>query len=465
MSSAVTQLRLTKYPTASLRELLNLCLPLILSLFSASFMGFCNRLFLAHYSLPDLEGCASAAYLCYVFQQPCIRLTSSAQIFVGYLHGSGQTEKIGSYIWQMIWLSLLTLVITLPISQVAGPLFYAGTAIEAPALSYFSIMMYGNFLFPLGAALSSFFIGRGKTRIIFLSAFGSQCLNLLLDYLLIFGVEGWIPSLGIVGAAIANTTSQAIFCAVLLYYFLKKSGRGAFGTMNFSLNRETLWQCCKVGLPRAFARIVLLAAWVASAHIITLKGGDFLMVLSFGGSLILLFTFINDGMLQGMITVTSNIIGSKQFALIWKMVRSASILLTCTTVLVAIPYLIFPDWMLTSFFTTTATTPENIKILKRACIWLWVFFFTYGFNTIGLSIITAARDMKFYMLVISLTWATSYLPVYLAFEVWNLSPDYLWLIMAFDSFALGWVYLLRSRKEKWKLPDQASIQEISYNCS
>lgn len=440
---------LTKYPTASFRELTFLSIPLILSLFSASFMGFCDRLFLAHYSLEALTASVSASYLCMLFQHPFMRMTAMGQVFVGLYIGSKKSEQIGACIWQMIWLSILSMIISFPLSQIAVPLYYSGTAIEEPATIYFSTLMAVNFLFPLGIALSSFFIGLGKMKIIFWTTVFSHLFNIILDYLLIFGIKGVTPSLGIFGAALATGISQGCFCLILLVLFLRKSERAIYQTTKFRFNLPIILNHLRVGSPRVIARIIILTAWVATAHIMTLKDGDYLMVLSFGGTFILLFTFINDGMGQAMITIASNLMGSKDYGKIWKMTRSAGIFLAITTSLLSIPYLLFPNLTLSLFF-AELPSEETLQLLKHSCIWLWFFFFCYGFHSIGLSLLTAARDVNFYLLTIIFVWFSTYIPVYFAMNFWNWNPDKLWLIMACDSFIFGTIFLLRATKENWK---------------
>lgn len=414
-------------------------------------MGFCNRLFLAHYSFEALEASVSAVYLCTLFQNPCIRITSVVQVFVGLFNGAKQFDRVGPYVWQMIWFSLISMIVTLPLSGLVAPLVFGGTSIREHATTYFLTLMMGNFLFPMGAALSSFFIGRGKTRIILFSTLFTYALNISLDYLLIFGVPTLIPPMGIFGAALANLIAQSAFCTALLFFFLRREERTVYQTGRWAFNWEVLRDQIKFGFPRALARVLLLAAWVCTARIMTLKGGDYLMVLSVGGSLILLFTFINDGLCQGMITIASHAIGAREYPAIWKMVRSGLLLLLLMASLMAIPYLLFPNWTLTVFF-PNSLSPESFAILKRSFIWLWVFFCAYGFNCIGFSLITASRDMLFYVIAMCFVWCTTYLPAYFAFNSWNWPPDTLWLIMSMDALIFGIVYLVRSSKERWKLP-------------
>lgn len=440
---------LSKFPTASLRELVYLSLPLILSLFSASFMGFCDRFFLARYSLAAMQGSVHAGALCMLFQVPVMRIVAMSQVFVGLYYGSKQLHKIGPAIWQMIWISILSMIVTLPLSYFVAPFFFEGTSIEGYAKTYFTTFMTANFLFPLGTTLSSYFMGRGRSTIIFITTFFSHGLNIGLDYIFIFGVEGYFPSLGVFGAALASIISQFIFCTILLFAFIRKEDQETFQTHRFHFDWENFWSLLRVGLPRAIARVILLTVWVCISRLMTIKGGDHLLVLSVGASLILLFTFINDGMLQGMITVASNIMGSKNYNKIWTLVRSGAILLVITSSLLAIPYLFFPEFTL-SFFFTTPLAPESLQILKKSCLWLWVFFFCYGVNTIGHSLVTASRDVTFYMFSILFVWVTSYLPIYIAIEFMDLSPDKLWLFLAFDSLIFGILFLIRASKEKWK---------------
>ncbi|MDN3506301.1 MAG: MATE family efflux transporter [Simkaniaceae bacterium] len=447
--SAVSSQSLTSHPPGGLRELIALCVPLMLGLLSASLMGFCDRIFLAHYGLESMEGSVSAGYLCMLFQLPLIRLVSMAQVFVGLFYGSKRLDRIGPAVWQMVWLSIFSMLFTLPSSQFVAPFFFGGTPVQEQATIYFNTLMVVNFLFPLGTTLSCFFMGRGKMRIILLTTLLSHGLNIGLDYVFIFGIEGIFPSLGIFGAALATGISQLLFCLILFFAFLSKPNRAIYRTDLYHFRWENFWGQMRVGLPRAIARIIILTAWVSISRLITMKGGDYLMVLSVGGSLILLFTFISDGMLQGMITVASNLMGTKEYDKIWKLVRSGTLLLALLGSVLAVPYMLFPKLTL-SFFFTDSPSPETFAILKKSCIWLWVFFMSNGINAIGQSLVTASRDLTFLMCSIIFVWCTSYLPVYLGMNVFHFSADKLWLIMAFDAFVFGLLFLWRASKEKWR---------------
>jgi len=145
--------------------------------------------------------------------------------------------------------------------------------------------------------------------------------------------------------------------------------------------------------------------------------------------------------------MASHLMGAGMWKYLRKMVVSSLLFLLGATLLLSIPYFISPDSVI-ALFNQTPLSPDKIKMLKRACFGLWLFFFGYGFNAIGLSLITAARDIKFYLMAVSFVWLTSFTPIYVGINFFNWPAESLWYIMAFDSFAIGMVLFLRV-KRKW----------------
>ena len=75
--------------------------------------------------------------------------------------------------------------------------------------------MSGSFFLCAAMAVQSFFTGIGRTRVVFWVNVLGNGVNIILDYLFIFGC-GPIPASGIAGAAAATVVAQAIQFAVLL---------------------------------------------------------------------------------------------------------------------------------------------------------------------------------------------------------------------------------------------------------
>ncbi len=441
---------ISNYPLASLQELWWLSLPAILMLFSGSLMSFCDRLFLTHDSLASLEACVNASFLSLAFQMCLMYWTGMAQVFVGQCIGAGQLQRVGSYVWQMVWLSLFSMGITLPLSSLAEYIFFRGTLIEEQGGIYFRCLMAWNFLFPLGAALSSFYLGRGKVLRILWATIAVNLLNIILDPLLIFGIPGWTPHLGILGAALATCIAQGAFCVMLFIPFLSKKNREIYGTGAFQIRKQVWWQSFKIGLPRSLTKLIIMSAWLANYRLMTLKGGDFLLVLSVTTTLNCLFSFIHDGMSKGITTIASFIIGKRDFQMIARLTRSSFFFLICSAAIIFIPCFICPRLLLSIFF-LHSLNPDQVDLIVQAMHGLWVFVVVYGVNQIAFALLFSLGDTLFTMLYnLFSSWPLSHFTLMIALQLGNCSADKFYFILSIGTIVNAGVYFIRFRTKNWK---------------
>jgi MATE family multidrug resistance protein len=74
-------------------------------------------------------------------------------------------------------------------------------ALRAYEVDYARALMLGAFPVVLMATLSTFFAGRGQTQAVLRVNLLATVVNVILDYLLIFG-RGGFPEMGVTGAAL-----------------------------------------------------------------------------------------------------------------------------------------------------------------------------------------------------------------------------------------------------------------------
>ena len=440
--------QLTKYPVASLRELIILSLPLVLSTLSASLLLLGDRYFLSNYSLESFQACTTAAFLCFFYQMTLIMIATAAQAFIGHFLGSKNEHLIGPLTWQMIYFSIFSLIITYPCS-LATQLYLKGTEIQDPATLYFHHLSIANFLFPLGATLSSFYIGRGKTRVILIVNICAQLVNIGLDYLLIFGVDGWFLPMGIKGAALATIAAQSFLCFTLFLMFLQKKYVTIYRTDLKRFNIPLLWDVLKIGIPRAIGRSMIVGGWVVASYFLVDRGGDYLLVLTFGVSLFLFFCFITEGMAQALITIVSHILGAKIENIFNKLINTSLLFLGITMLILAVP-LLFMKTTLINFFIHEALSPYSRKLLEDCCFCVWVTCFASGINRIGTSLLTAARDTIFYAGCTSINTLSLCFSVFLGISYLGWAPTNFFLIDGANTLIFGTIFILRFFKQPLK---------------
>ena len=281
---------------------------------------------LARLSTQAMEAAVNAAYACQIFQGPCVALAMMAQVFVGRWQGAKEFNSVGPGIWQFLWFSTLSMLITVPLGIWYGNFYFHNTSLQDVVMPYYYFLISINFLYPLGATLSCFFLGQGKTRLVLALTLVSQIVKLVFAYLFIFGWEGLIPEWGLMGGALSTFLAQAGYCFILLAVFLNRKHAKIFHTWDWSFKPQLFWECIHPGFLRALNRILNFTSWASIAHLMTAKGGDYLLVLSVGGTLFLFLPFLGDAICQAQTTVVSHILGARNYHLLNTSFRSGMIL-------------------------------------------------------------------------------------------------------------------------------------------
>lgn len=448
--------QLTKHPMASLRELFALAFPLILTTFSASLLNLTDRFMLSHFSQDAWKACSSAMNLLYLPQLGLIIIASISQAFTGHYKGAKKEKMIGPFIWQMIYFSLFTILIIYPLFLL-GNVYLKGIEVESSAKSYFRILAAANFLYPLGATLASFYMGRGKNSIVLFTSLTIQLLNMMLDYILIFGVGDLVPSYGVRGAAIATVISQGTYCLILFLLFRQKKYALPFSTNQWKFNPPLFWEGLKTGIPRSFGRSLAVGAWTVATYFVIQKGGDYLLVHTFGLTVFVILSFVNEGMGQALLTFNSHALASNSSHLFKKSLRSAIYFVIAMAVVLAIPLLILRETMILLFF-KDPISPQSLQFLKECCIWVWIAIIGGGINRIGASMVTAARDTVFYAWCMTIQWITLCVPIFIGIQNLEMSPSKFFLIEGLNSALIGVIFIFRFFKEPYRRLGPQSIR-------
>ena len=95
------------------------------------------------------------------------------------------------------------------------------------AMSYFKVMLFGLVPFALSQVYSSTLREVGETKLPMISSVTAIVVNLIFNYLLIFGKLG-CPKLGVTGAAVATVLSRYVELAILLVFTHRHTARFTF---------------------------------------------------------------------------------------------------------------------------------------------------------------------------------------------------------------------------------------------
>lgn len=210
------------------RYVLFLAVPMIIQNAITSFVSFLDNIMVGQIGTEQMSGVAIVNQLMFVFNICIFGGVSGAGIFGTQFYGKGDYEGqkytfrfklyaciLISVIALMLFGFLDTELISLYLSDngSVGDITLALTY----GKEYLAIMMLGLIPFAIGQTYINTIRETGQTFIPMMASIVAVFTNLILDYVLIFGVFS-LPAMGVKGAAIATVIARFIECFIVVFW-------------------------------------------------------------------------------------------------------------------------------------------------------------------------------------------------------------------------------------------------------
>ncbi len=441
------------------REVLAVCLPLVLSLSATTIMEFTDRIFLANYSLDAISAALPAGILSYLPIAFLGGIGGYAGVFIAQYTGRGDKEKIGTVLWQGIHFSLASgLALALLSFFVTKPLFaLAGHPPEVRAQEeiYFSILCQGAVLHMLMITLSTFFSGRGITRPVMIITLIGVLVNIPLDYALIFGRWG-MPEMGIRGAAIATVAAWGVnvICLALLIFTREHDRR--FGVYRRRrLDREIFARLMRFGIPGSFQFTMDILAFTFFILLVGRIGKLELAATNIVLSINALAFMPSMGVSQGVSILVGQALGRGNPDQASGYVRGGCQLLLLYILAIDLLFLFSPDTVLAPFLASGASDAASRQavaalgedLLKIVSAYL----FCDALYMVLSGALRGAGDTRFMTLAVALASPSCLvLPVFIGVEYLQITVVTAWLWVLFFVTVLFLLAAWRFRQGVWQ---------------
>ncbi|MDP6037534.1 MAG: MATE family efflux transporter, partial [Candidatus Latescibacteria bacterium] len=246
------------------KDVLKIAGPLILSMGSWSILHFIDRMFLAWYSSEALAASMPASMLSFAFGSFFLGTAGYVNTFVAQYYGAKRFERVGAAVWQGIYFSAISGILMVFLVPLAEPMFVlAGHDSEVRALEvvYFRILITWIWAVFLMSTISTFFSGRGDTWTVMWVNVTAVLINIVLDYVWVFGYWGF-PEWGIRGAAWATVVAEVFGCLVFFVLMLRKKFRVRYHTLNgWRFNWTLFKRLLRFGMPNGFQFMIEIFAF------------------------------------------------------------------------------------------------------------------------------------------------------------------------------------------------------------
>lgn len=234
-----------------LRTMLRIAMPIIVINVSMTLMQFVDAFMVAALGEKELAASLPAGLMFFVPVAFMMGALGSVNTFVAQVLGQEKSLRCGHYAWQGIYMGIIAGIAMLALWFVAEPLFAVfdhEPEVQALEVVYFRICLFEGVPLLVGFAISNFFIGIQRTRILAWFAVGATLLNILFNWMFIFGNLG-APALGLAGAAVGTVLAVTMQTAGLLVVFVARRLRNEFATGFHRPDGKSLADMLRIGIP------------------------------------------------------------------------------------------------------------------------------------------------------------------------------------------------------------------------
>ncbi|WP_319780912.1 MATE family efflux transporter [Maridesulfovibrio sp.] len=438
------------------KHVLDISMPLAVSMASTTIMQVTDRIFLGRYSMEAIAAALPAGILSFLFISFFMGVASYINVFIAQYTGAAKPERVASSLWQGIYFALGSWLVLGAMGFWLTPLLESGghpPEVLKLEIQYFRILMLGAGLPVLDTALSGFFAGRGLTRTVMVVNMIGAAVNIPLDYALINGV--WIfPEMGIRGAAIATLTAGAVIVSIYVPLIFSRDNEINFKTRtNFRFEPKLFKRFIKFGLSNGVQFFLDIFAVTFFVYMVGRLGTLILaasnIVLSIDG----ISFFPAYGISVGVSTLVGQAIGQGRPDYARRATTCALHITTVWMLIMGLIYLLFPELLLSLFRPENITDAVFADVLNYGTHFL-LFTAAYilfdGTALVYSGALKGAGDVVFVMKSVGLCCiAIMVVPCYMAVEVYPSGPYFLWAVFTLYVVVLAAAFYWRFRGGKW----------------
>lgn len=456
----------------SLKELLAVSLPLMISSGSHSLMTLVDRVMLARYepgaddpatTLDIIAAVTPASMLHWTILCVPLGTVLYANTFIAQYDGARDDRRMMVSFFQAIWLAVIAGLVMVFFVPVAEPLFRLvghSPAVIQEELKYFQTLCAFSFIPLVATSLSCFFSGRRRTTVVMMVNVGCLLINIVLDAALIFGKWGF-PSLGIQGAALATLgaeTGHIVIYGVLILRSMRRQSLPVGSAWKADVIE--LKQYLKFGLPSGLHYFVDISGFFVFLLLVGKLNVDSLAATNIAFSINGLIFIPLLGFGTAVQTLVGHHLGAKCQQDAIRTTRNGILLGLFWTGVAAVFLVLFPDISLLPFVsdlegTHSAQSIQDIlPLVKQLLVFVAIYSVFDALAVVFASALRGAGDSLFPMLLtLCSSWLVMTLPAWLLVRSGQGTVNLLWMTCTAHITVMGLGMCLRFLSGRWKQID------------
>lgn len=435
---------------ATYSDIWKISYPIILGSLAQTILGLTDTAFLARVGEAELGASAIAGVFYFVLVMLGVAVGVGSQILIARKAGEGNNKEIGKLFDHTLLLLLALSLVLLLCLNFAAPFifdsFLHSSKVKSAAIEFITYRCWGIVFVMIVTSFRSFYVGIATTRIITYSAILMTVLNIVLAYAFIFGKIGF-PKMGIAGAGLASSISEAVTAIYLwLYTYFKKE----FKKYELFAFREAKTEIFKsimnLSSPVMLQHFISMGAWFLFFVFIEQMGEHQLAISNVVRSTYMLLMTPMWGFSAAANTMTSNLIGQQKSDEIIPAIKKIVTLSFIITSVLILFNLLFPELVLGIVTSDKNLIADSLGSYYVVCVAILIFCI----SLVVFSGVSGTGNTKIAMLMEFVNIFIYLLYAYVCVFILNTSIEIVWTVEILYWLLMGLFSIIYLNTNHWK---------------
>ena len=444
----------------TMRELLKIALPMVVSQGAFAVMFFTDRYFMSQIDPTHMAAALGGGVACFFSFCFFSGLLSYGNAMAAQYLGAGEPEKCPKVVTQGFIMAMMSIPALVVITYIVAGIFenmgHDPRQVELER-TYYIILMLGIVVTLAKICLSSYFAGIARTHVVMICDVFGLVINVPLSYVMVFGKLG-LPALGIVGAGISTIVATILGFLAFVSFYLAREHREKFRVMeSFQLDWGILRRFLRLGFPSGMELFLNVAAFNLFLLMFQSYG------VAQGASAAIVFnwdilSFVPMiGLNIGVISLIGRFVGARDMQRTSEVMSAGFIMGISYSVILAIIYISFRYPLVEVFAPPQGDFSEIRELAAFMMVGLSSYAVADAIIIVYGGVLRGAGDTRWLLITsVSLHWLML-VAQYFIILVLGLGPRVSWLTFVGMIFVIAVVYIGRLRGGIWRDPERLAM--------
>jgi MATE family multidrug resistance protein len=445
------------FSMSTLRELMRLSLPMMVSQGAFAVMIFTDRWFLSQIDSTHIAAALGGGVASFFTFSLFMGVITYANALVAQYFGAGELGKCSRVVTQGVIMAVCCVPFLAIGALLVGQLFdkmgHDPLQVELEKV-YFYILMSGSFFTLVKACVACYFSGIGRTKVVMIGDVLGVLLNIPLTWVLVFGKFG-MPEMGIAGAAVSTVIASVFSIGLFLLFYFGRRNREQFRVLeSFHFDMAIIKRYLRLGTPsgmEAFLNTATFNLFLLMFQSYGIAQGA-AMAIVFNWDMLSFVPMI--GLNIGVMSMIGRFVGAGDMAKANQVISSGFIVALSYSGLLAVVFLVFRVPLVEVFASPGEDFTRIRDLASQMMIGLTSYMVADAIIIITGGALRGAGDTRWLMITSISIHVLMLIAQYFIIMVFDYGPLASWWAFVAMIISLALIYLWRLHGGVWREPER-----------